>query len=419
MRGVEGGNGLRVPPQNLEAEAGVLGGIALDADAMPDVRQFVSPESFYSPANQIVFAAMEHLYESGLPIDAISVSEELNRIGSLEKIGGVAYIGELLTTVPHASHSVYYARLVQKAHLQRMLIYSMQDSLGKLYDQNADPSEVSVNVEQVAQSVQDQIAGEQAAVTVSQAIDNLQNRQKDIDDGKFQLVKTGLPMVDQDHPNGGMLGGWYNMIGARPGQGKTTILTQMLADSAESGNPSILYSLEAEDFNIASEMLKQRNEESARRLPMWIDDKTKSITAIIADIRRKVRLHGVRMVGLDYIQLVHPHTEKDDRRTQLERISRAFMDIRKELGIAVVILAQLNADAEGREPHKGDLSQCKTMVQDVDCLMFLWRPDPKSDISKLKIDKIRYGGRLGTHELKYNYDTGRVEENDLTFTDSL
>jgi replicative DNA helicase len=400
---------LRLPPQNLDAERGVLGSVMLLNESLDEIQAIVSADSFYSHAHQQIFCTAVDMRQRRVRVDAVTLSEEMMSKGTYESVGGAAYIMEVLDTVPHSSHALYYARIVREKYLQRCLIYKLGEIQASLFI-DMKPDQAVAELDSLCQSIGVGLVGDET-ITISEAIDKLQLWNRKIEAGEMQLVSTSIPSVDRAHKHGGMLGGWLAIIAARTGIGKTSLLTQMLCHNAENDVPALMYSLETNDYLIASDVLAAREESVARKLPLRINDKAKSIRHIVMDIRNQVRRNGVKVVGIDYVQLIQPTDTRLDRRLQVAEISGCLVALKRELNITIIGLSQVVQSAEDREPKLNDLSETGSLSNDADSVLLLHRPRNRNE-SKLIVAKIRHGGMVGSHLLTYDPETAMVTPKD-------
>ncbi len=394
---------IRLPPQNLDAERGVLGSILLMNEAIDEVGESLKADHFYSDAHQKIFAAIHHLYENNVRgIDAVTLAEELIRRSELEEIGGGPYLAEILESVPHAAHVRYYAGIVRAKWMQRSLIYACTDILADSYDMSGE-------VDDLLQSAERRIFGilEQTENTGNLAIgDILIDAFDRIDErinrvGEVSGITTGFSDLD-DHTTG-FQPTELIILAARPSMGKTALVCNMAeAVARKSGKGVLLFSLEQSNLELAERFLcitarvnghdlragnlsdEQREQlieasDSLHDLPLFIDDKPgRTMTQVAALARRQHRKSPLGLIIIDYLQLIEPEEKSAPREQQIAGISRRLKFLAKELNVPVVALAQLNRGVELREdkrPRLADLRESGAIEQDADMVMFLHRPD--------------------------------------------
>lgn len=394
---------LRLPPQNLDAERGVLGSILLLNEAIDEVGEVLRPEHFYSDGHQKIYAAIRDLYENNIKgIDGVTLAEELMRRGDLEGIGGAAYLAEILEAVPHAAHVRYYSNIVREKWLQRSLIYSCTEILADSYD-------LSTDIEELLQSAERKIFGiveqQEGAGNIAigdilmDAFDRIEERLNN--DGDISGVTTGFS--DLDSQTTGLQPTELVILAARPSMGKTAFVcnvAEAIARKADKG--VLLFSLEQSNLELAERFLcitarvnghdlragnlttEQRDQlmmasDELARLPLFIDDKPgRTMGQIAALARRLHRKSPLGIIIIDYLQLVEPDEKGAPREQQIAGISRRLKFLAKELRVPVIALSQLNRGVELREdkrPRLADLRESGAIEQDADMVMFLHRPD--------------------------------------------
>lgn len=394
---------FRLPPQNLDAERGVLGSVLLLNEAIDEVGETLRPEHFYSDAHQKIYAAIQRLYEEGVRgIDAITLAEELIRRNDFEAAGGADYLREILESVPHAAHVRYYAGIVREKWMLRTLIYSCTEILSESYG-------TTENVDELLQSAERRIFGimEQLENTGNIAIgDILIEAFNRIDERMMQVgdvtgITTGF--ADLDRQTTGLQATELIILAARPSMGKTALVCNIAdAVARRSKKGVLLFSLEQSSLELAErflaisakinghdlrsgnlsdsqrDLLYQASDELSR-LPLFIDDKPgRTMTQIAAIARRQHRKSPLGVIMIDYLQLIEPDEKNVPREQQIAQISRRLKFLAKELRVPVIALAQLNRGVELREdkrPRLADLRESGSIEQDADMVMFLHRPD--------------------------------------------
>ncbi|GAB4153447.1 MAG: replicative DNA helicase [Planctomycetaceae bacterium] len=393
----------RLPPQNLDAERGVLGSILLVNDALDDVADILGKEQFYSDAHQQIFDAIVHLHNSGIRgIDAVTLAEELDRRNALEDIGGVDYLMEILESVPHAAHATYYANIVREKYVQRSLIYACTDILRECYDATENSQEILQNAErQIFRILEQQTASTRFDMgsILLDAWDRINKRLET--EGTVSGLPTGF--TDFDAKTNGFQPAELVILAARPSMGKTALVcnwAEGVAKHAETG--VLIFSLEQSKLELAERFLcidakidghklrsgdldeveRHHLMEASQRLselPLFIDDQPgRTIAHITAITRRLHRQHRLGLVIIDYLQLIEPEDRSVPREQQIALITRRLKGMAKELDIPVIALAQLNRGVELREdkrPKLADLRESGAIEQDADLVTFLHRPD--------------------------------------------
>jgi len=400
---------LRLPPQSLDAERGVLGGILLLNEAIEDVSGILDADHFYSDGHQTIFATISDLYENKVHgIDAVTLAEELMRHDRFEEVGGAGYLAEILDAVPHASHVLYYARIVREKYQQRQIIYGISELQASLYSGMA-PDEAVAELDSISRSVGSGLVGE-TTVHISQAVDEHEEYERRVEAGEIYVISTTIKPLDELHELYGMPGGWYAILAARTSIGKTALAVQMACDCGANEVPAVVFSLEMRQRRVAQRVIKSRESAVARKLPVYLNDKLRNIRHIILEIRRLVKQRGVRLVVIDYLQLVKPEDRRLDRHRQIAEISGALVELKNELDIVIIAVSQLNRGSEDREPKLNDLSEGGAIENDADSVLLLYRPRDRMDM-KIICAKNR-DGSIGKVDVEMKPVIGRIEAKD-------
>jgi replicative DNA helicase len=394
---------LRLPPQNLDAERGVLGSILLMNEAIDEVGESLRADHFYNDAHQKIYAAIQKLYEAGVRgIDAITLAEELIRRGELEAVGGAPYLAEILESVPHAAHVRYYATIVREKWMQRSLIYACTDILAECYAATDEVEGLLQAAERRIFSIVEEQGGT-ASIAIGDILIDAFNR---IDErlqksGDVTGITSGFR--DLDEQTTGFQPTELIILAARPSMGKTALVCNIAeAVARKSGKAVLLFSLEQSNLELAERFLAitaringhdlrsgnlseeqhtllLKASDDLARLPLYIDDKPgRTMTQVAALARRLHRRSPLGVIIIDYLQLIEPEDKNAPREQQIAGISRRLKFLAKELRVPVIALAQLNRGVELREdkrPRLADLRESGAIEQDADMVMFLHRPD--------------------------------------------
>ena len=416
----------RQPPQDMAAEQSVLGGMLLSKDAIADVLEKLRPGDFYRPAHQNVYDAVLDLYGRGEPADAVTVAAELDRRGLLKRIGGAPYLHTLISTVPTAANAGYYAGIVAEKALLRRLVEAGTRVVqyGYAGAEGADVAEVVDRAQAEIYEVTDRRTSEDFVPLE----DLLQPTMDEIDaiasnGGLARGVPTGFTELDE--LTNGLHGGQMIVVAARPGMGKSTLGLDFLRScSIKNRMPSIVFSLEMSKSEIVMRLLSAEAKikladmrsgrmsdddwtRLARRMseiseaPLYIDD---SPNLTMMEIRAKARrLHqkvGLKLIVLDYLQLMTSGKKVESRQQEVSEFSRQIKLLAKELEVPVVAMSQLNRGPEQRtdkKPMLADLRESGSIEQDSDMVILLHRPDaferddPRGGEADLIIAKHRAG----------------------------
>jgi replicative DNA helicase len=430
----------RQPPQDLPAEQSVLGGMMLSKDAIADVVEVLRPGDFYRPAHQAVYDCVLDLYGRGEPADPITVAAELERRGELRRVGGAPYLHTLIATVPTAANAGYYAEIVaEKAILRRLVEAGTR--IVQLGYSGSDGSEVNEIVDRAQASIyevterrtsEDYVALEELLQPTMDEIDAIASR-----GGSSLGVPTGF--VDLDEVTNGLHPGQMIIVAARPGVGKSTLgLDFARSCSVKHGMSSVIFSLEMSRTEIVMRMLSAEARirladmrsgrmtdddwtRLARRMseiseaPVFIDDSPNmTMMEIRAKARRLKQRNDLKLIVVDYLQLMTSGKRVESRQQEVSEFSRQLKLLAKELEVPVIAISQLNRGPEQRtdkRPMLADLRESGSLEQDADLVLLIHRPDawerddPRAGEADLIIAKHRAGPTATVsvaHQLHYS-----------------
>ena len=394
----------RTPPQDIPAEQSVLGGMLLSKDAIADVVEVVRATDFYKPAHQTIFDVVVDLYGKGEPADPITVSAELTRLGEIGRIGGAPYLHTLLSSVPTAANAGFYARIVAEQAVLRRLVeagtrivqlgYGASGAGG--VDDTVDRAQQAIYDVTERRSSEDYTLLEQLMQPTMDELEAIGSR-----GGSMSGVPTGF--VDLDGLTNGLHPGQLIVIAGRPGLGKSTLgLDIARATSVKSGLPSAIFSLEMSKTEITMRLLSAEARvplhhmrsgtmtdddwnRLARRMgevaeaPLYIDDSPNlTMMEIRAKARRLRQRNDLRLIVIDYLQLMSGNKKAESRQQEVSELSRSLKLLAKELEIPVIAMSQLNRGAEQRtdkKPQIADLRESGSIEQDADMVILLHRED--------------------------------------------
>jgi replicative DNA helicase len=394
----------RQPPQDLAAEQSVLGGMLLSKDAIADVLEKLRPSDFYRPAHQNIYDAILDLYGRGEPADAVTVAAELDRRGLLRRIGGAPYVHTLISTVPTAANAGYYAEIVAEKALLRRLVEAGTRVVqyGYAGAEGADVAEVVDRAQAEMYEVTDRRLSEDFVPLE----DLLQPTMDEIDaiasnGGLARGVPTGFTELDE--VTNGLHPGQMIIVAARPGVGKSTLgLDFMRSCSIKHRLASVIFSLEMSKSEIVMRLLSAEAKikladmrsgrmsdddwtRLARRMseiseaPLYIDDSPNlTMMEIRAKARRLKQRSDLRLVVVDYLQLMSSGKRVESRQIEVSEFSRHLKLLAKELEVPVIAISQLNRGPEQRtdkKPMLSDLRESGSLEQDADMVILLNRPD--------------------------------------------
>lgn len=401
---VDFGDGLKMdltaqlPPQDLESERALIGSVLFSNVAFDDVAEIVTAESFYYDANKRIWVTISEMIANQTAVDAVTLAERLEAKGDLSEIGGPLYIANLLESVPHAAHAVFYAKNVQDKWLRRQIIFRCHDAIKAAYGDAMETGEV-------LKLAEDGLFGLTAEMSKGRVTDLpeafprvIESLKPDTEKGD---IKTGY--ADIDEKIGGIRGNELVVLAARPGMGKTALALNILYRMSHQQRQGVLFfSLEMKTDEVAARALSlhgevsshsmrnktlnpmelsflQQASEDMAELPFRIDDDpARSVSQITAIARREHRSRPLSMVVVDYLQIVQPEDPRLIREQQVATISRRLKALAKDLDVPVLALAQLNREVEGRSdkrPRMSDLRESGSIESDADIVSFIHRPD--------------------------------------------
>lgn len=396
--------GGRVQPHDKDLEEAVIGALMLEKDAYSTVCDILKPESFYEPQLKKIYEAIQALGAAQEPIDMLTVTERLRLDNALDEVGGIVYITDLTSKVASAAHVEFHARIVAQKYLARELISFASAIEGKAYDESNDVDDLLQEAEgklfEISQrNVKKDVT--QIDPVIKQAIEQIQaaaNRTSGLSG-----LESGYHELDK------LTSGWQNsdliIIAARPAMGKTAFVLSMAKNMAINYNiPLAIFSLEMSNLQLVNRLISNTCElegeviKSGRLLPqqwdqlmsrikhlyaapIYIDDTPSlSIFELRTKARRLVREHHVKMIIIDYLQLMNASGMKfGSREQEVSMISRSLKQLAKELDIPIVALSQLNRSVEsrtdGKRPQLSDLRESGAIEQDADIVCFIHRPE--------------------------------------------
>jgi replicative DNA helicase len=411
MAGLED-NLRKVPPQNLEAESSVLGGILLENDAINIVLELLRPEDFYRESHRKVFRAMIELTDRSEPVDLITLSEYLKSRGDLDAVGGSAYLASLADFVPTAANIAYYARIVREKSILRSLIRTATEIATRGYEEQGNVEEFLDTAEKVIFDISEQKIKASFVAVGDMIKDTLKTVERLYE--RKEMV-TGVPTgyEDLDKLTAGLQPSDLIIVAGRPSMGKTAFSLNIAANAAFAGVGVAVFSLEmakeqlvlrmlcsearVNNSKVRSGYLAERDfpklANAAGRLHealIYIDDTPAiSVLELRAKARRLVRdrTKKVGLIVIDYLQLMRGMGGASNREQEISEISRSLKALAKELAVPVIAISQLNRRVEDRgdrRPMMSDLRESGAIEQDADVIMFIYRDEVYNQHSEEK-----------------------------------
>lgn len=392
--------GERTPPHDVLAEQSTLGGMLLSKDAVADVIEVLRGRDFYLPKHEIIFEALLNLYSHGEPTDVITVSDELTKTGLLQRAGGADYLHTVVSLVPTAASSSYYAQIVSDKAVLRRLVDAGTRIANMGYASEGEVTDLvnvaQTEIYQVAGGVEteDYVPLNEAVTVALDEIEAARGR-----DGQLMGVPSGF--ADLDSLTNGFHHGQLILVAARPALGKSTLALDFVRSASIRHNlPSIVFSLEMGKAEIAMRLLSAETSIPLQKMrkgmieakdwttiaqtrgrienaPLYIDDSPNmTLVEIRAKCRRLMQRVGLKMIVIDYLQLMTSGKKVESRQQEVSEFSRALKLLAKELQVPVIALSQLNRGPEqrsDRKPQLSDLRESGSLEQDADMVILLHR----------------------------------------------
>lgn len=396
----------RIQPQAPELEEAVLGALMIEKDAYSLVSEILRPESFYEHRHQLIYAAITDLAINQKPVDILTVKEQLSKRGELEEIGGPFYITQLSSKVASSAHIEYHARIIAQKALARELITFTSNIQTKAFDETLDVDDLMQEAEGKLFEISQQNLKKdytQINPVIAEAYDLIQKAAARTDG--LSGLESGFNKLDK------MTSGWQKsdliIIAARPAMGKTAFVLSMAKNIAVNfRNPVALFSLEMSNVQLVNRLISNVCEIPSEKIksgqladyewqqldyklrdlldaPLYVDDTPSlSVFELRTKARRLVREHGVKIIIIDYLQLMNASGMSfGSRQEEVSTISRSLKGLAKELNIPIIALSQLNRGVENREGEEGkrpqlsDLRESGAIEQDADMVCFIHRPE--------------------------------------------
>ncbi|MDD2702863.1 MAG: replicative DNA helicase [Candidatus Omnitrophica bacterium] len=413
-----------VPPQNIEAEMAVLGSMIIDENAVSVALESITKEVFYKDSHRKVFEVLCNLFNANKPVDLITLADELKRLGTLESIGGVSFLTELANSVPTAANISQYTAIVKEKSILRTLINNATRIISLCHESEGKVDEVVDNAEKLIFEVRDR--GSQNAILplkeiikdTIETIDRLYQNKSHV---------TGIPTgyIDFDLKTAGLQNSDFIIVAARPSMGKSAFALGMAEYAAVVEKiPVAFFSVEMSKEQLVQRLLCSHAKVDANKVrtgylatsdwprltaaagrlsdsPLYIDDTPAiSVMELRAKARRLKASHDIRLIILDYLQLMRGYGNTESRQQEISDISRSLKALARELNVPVIGISQLSRAVESRESHRpqlSDLRESGAIEQDADVVVLILReeyynPTPENEgIAEIIIAKQRNG----------------------------
>lgn len=440
----------KIPPQAIDLEEAVLGAMLIDEKGVNEIIDILSPEVFYKKSHQLIYESIQRLFRESEPIDLLTVSADLKKNNNFEIIGGDFYLISLSQKVSSSAHIEYHSRIVQQKFIQRKLISISNEIIQKSYNESTDVIDLLDEAESKLYDIaQNNIKG--SSETAQNLVIQAKNRIEEISKQEgLSGVSTGFEKLDR------LTSGWQPsdlvIVAARPGMGKTALALSMARNvSVQKKIPVAFFSLEMSSVQLITRLISSETGLSSDKLrtgkladhewqqlnikvsdlesaPLYIDDSAAlTIFELRAKARRLASSHGIKLIIIDYLQLMNigSSNKAGNREQEISTISRNLKALAKELNIPVIALSQLSRAVETRggtkRPILSDLRESGAIEQDADIVSFLYRPEyykidewddeersPALGQAEFIVAKHRNGG-LSSIKLKFINSLGKFE----------
>tara|TARA_Y100001933_G_scaffold92633_1_gene93435 strand:- start:1643 stop:3121 length:1479 start_codon:yes stop_codon:yes gene_type:complete len=447
----------KLQPQAIDLERAVLGALMIDNESLSDTIDSLHPEYFYKREHQKIFEAIVKLFNNTQPVDILTVTEELKKMGEIDFIGGLSYISELTNNIASASNTEFHARIIAEKFIKRSLISISNNIINDAFNESVDIFDLLSSAEEKLFTVTEgtlRKSYDKMSVLIKGALENIEILRNKED--TLSGIPTGFSNLDR------VTSGWQAsdliIIAARPGMGKTAFALSMARNIAIDYKKAVgFFSLEMSSEQLVNRLIASEAQLEANKLrkgdladhemiqlhekikylseaPIFIDD-TPALTIfeLRAKARRLVKNHKVGILIIDYLQLMHAGGNAGNREQEISTISRSLKGIAKELKIPVIALSQVNRGVESRSgvgskrPMLSDLRESGAIEQDADIVTFIYRPeyykifewdngDDSRGQAEIMIAKHR-NGSLANIRLKFTAEFARFSN--LDYMDDL
>lgn len=416
----------KIPPQDLDIEAAILGCLMLEVDAIHKISGIIKAGSFYQQSHQQVFDAIKGLSDMNKPIDLLTVTKALKDINQLDAVGGPLFITQLCNGVASVAHLVHYARIIQQLFLQRELIKIGHETVNEAFEDGAEIEELFTSINHKITSLENNSMDINSGQSHS---DVFQNMIMEIEQDCINHAKGIQPGIDTGLKGLNIaIGGWRNtnliILASRPAVGKTSLALHFAKMASQSGKWINFYSLEMKaadlqrimvsgesgvtrtsirDGSLTDQDWNTINRISARfeKLPiLWYDSAGLTSSRIRSNTIRNMKSGKCDMIIIDYLQLVKPVDPKANREQQISEITRTLKGIALAEDIPIICLSQLNRAAADEKPQLHHLRESGAIEQDADIVIFPFRSDGKYFLSIAKNRR----GEVGDFEINVNQE---------------
>ena len=405
----------RLPPQNVDAEQSVLGSLLIDREAIIKIAPFLRPEDFYREVHGQIYGAVLDLHERREPADLVTLSDELERRGKLEAVGGAAYLTSLINSVPTSIHVEHYAHIVERTAVPRRLIEAAGKIAALAYEEAEEVDVVVDRAEQILFEISQKRAT-RGLTPIKHILTDYYDRIEYLHQHRDEMVGLPTGFIQLDKLLGGLQRSDLVIVAGRPGMGKSSLGMTMAHHAAMKHNAVVaFFSLEMSGEQVVQRLIAGETGISSQRLrigdirdiewdkfvkaggalaeaAIFVDDSSSpSPMEIRTKCRRLAAEYGLDLVIVDYLQLMWSGTRSENRVQEVSYISRALKGLARELNVPVVAMSQLSRAVEARQdkrPILSDLRESGSIEQDADVVLFIYRSETDEDPQKKNIAEI-------------------------------
>jgi replicative DNA helicase len=423
-----------VPPQAIDIEEAVIGAILIDEKGVYDAIAVIqNPNVFFKNEHVLIYEAIQVLFTEGLPIDLLTVSQKLKQLGNLQNAGGDIYLMTLTQRISSSAHTDYHCRILLQMYLRRMIIMFNQKITAAAYNDEMDVFDLISQWSNEFDKVADMTSVGRMTKDLPMALEDVKRNIELLSSNKDDVVLAGIHTGFQriNKYTGGYREQDLIILAARPGMGKTAKALKTALENIKMDVPVGIISGEMSMMQLTSRLIAldtnfhlnqimkygfekseyfitlQNHVDRMKKYPLYVDDSGKmDVSDVVVTIKNWHRKHGIKLVIIDYVQLMLDRSMKTKNRTdELASVSRRLKLLAKELNIPIILLAQVNRDCEKRgsskRPFVSDIKDCGAVEQDADIIEFIYRPD----YYKLEMQEEDYD-----HALAYLLDKGANTE---------
>jgi len=396
----------KIQPQATEVEKAILGALMIDKEAYVAICETLKPKSFYEPRHQKIYEAVEQLSINDKPIDVLTVTEQLTKDGTLEEVGGAAYVAELSSKVATSANIVFHSNIIAEKYLSRQLINYASTIGTKAFDETIDVKDVIMEAEQnLFEIAQTNMKKDYTSIKTLVGLSSKTMMKNSENKGDVSGISTGYYRLDY------LTSGWQNsdlvIIAGRPAMGKTAFALSMAKNiAADQRIPMAFFSLEMSGEQLANRLISNVCEIEGRKIlsgqldraewerfdkrinhlieaPLYIDDTPGlSVFELKTKAHRLFREQGIKLIMIDYLQLMNASGGRfNNRQEEVSKISQSLKELARDLNIPIIALSQLNRGvdtrqgADGKRPLLSDLRESGAIEQDADMVIFVHRPE--------------------------------------------